>query len=365
MLDKMRLNVSSLHSTCCAIHIALITRSVGRPKHTRVMTGAIEGDTFIGPRAQELRGLLKINYPISHGIVEDWADMERIWQYVYNTELATQPQNHPVLLTEAPLNPRSNRDTAAEIMFERFNVPAFFASMQAVLALYASGRTTGVVLDVGDGVSHAVPVFEGFAAVRGQGVRRMDVAGREVTEALVMQLRRAVGWTPRTSAELEIVRMIKEQKCRVAAADSKEEVGNEEIYELPDGRRLKLTKADLTAAPEVLFNPELAGSEEVGVHQILVDAIHRTDMDLRRGLYSSVVLSGGTTLLRGFGDRLLGEVRKIAMKDVKIKIYAPPERKYSTWIGGSILAGLSTFRRMWVSAEEYAEDPNIIHRKCL
>ena len=327
------------------------------------MTGAIEGDTFIGPRAQELRGLLKIDYPISHGIVEDWADMERIWQYVYTAELATQPQNHPVLLTEAPLNPRSNRDMAAEVMFERFNVPAFFASMQAVLALYASGRTTGVVLDVGDGVTHAVPVFEGFAAVRGQGVRRMDVAGREVTEALVMQLRRAVGWTPRTSAEMEIVRMIKEQKCRVALDNNVQDV--DEVYELPDGRRLKLGRADLIAAPEVLFNPELVGSEEVGVHQILVDAINRTDMDLRRGLYASVVLSGGTTLLRGFGDRLLAEVRKIAMKDVRIKIYAPPERKYSTWIGGSILAGLSTFRRMWVSAEEYAEDPNIIHRKCL
>lgn len=65
----------------------------------------------------------------------------------------------------------------------------------------------------------------------------------------------------------------------------------------------------------------------------------------------------------GFGDRLLNEVKKLAIKDMKIKIYAPPERKYSTWIGGSILAGLATFKKMWVSAEEYQEDPDIIHKK--
>ena len=69
-------------------------------------------------------------------------------------------------------------------------------------------------------------------------------------------------------------------------------------------------------------------------------------MDLRKSLFGNIVLSGGSTLTKGFGDRLLHEVQRLAVKDMRIKIFAPPERKYSTWIGGSILAGLSTFRKV-------------------
>ena len=99
-------------------------------------------------------------------------------------------------------------------------------------------------------------------------------------------------------------------------------------------------------APEILFDPELIGLEYPGIHQIVVDAINRTDMDLRKALFGNIVLSGGSTLTKGFGDRLLHEVQRLAVKDMRIKIFAPPERKYSTWIGGSILAGLSTFRKV-------------------
>ncbi len=101
-------------------------------------------------------------------------------------------------------------------------------------------------------------------------------------------------------------------------------------------------------APEILFNPDIIGLEYPGVHQMVVDAIGRTDLDLRKALYANIVLSGGTNMTKGFGDRLLYEVQKLAVKDMRIKIFAPPERKYSTWIGGSILAGLSTFRKVWL-----------------
>ncbi|KAF2429391.1 Actin/actin-like protein [Tothia fuscella] len=342
---------------------------VGRPKHVRAMAGAREGDVFIGPLAQELRGLLKINYPLEHGIVTDWDDMERIWQYVYAEGLKTLSEDHPVLLTEPPLNPRSNRDTAAQILFETFNVPALYTSVQAVLSLYASGRTTGIVLDSGDGVSHAVPVYDGFAIPN--SIRRIDVAGRDVTEYLQIQLRKA-GYIFHTSAEKDIVRQIKEKASYVAADPSKEEkdwsggslrTESKHIdYELPDGRKIRLGP-ERFRAPEILFDPERIGLEYPGVHQIVVDAIHRTDMDLRKSLFGSIVLSGGSTLTRGFGDRLLNEVQRLAVKDMRIKIFAPPERKYTTWTGGSILAGLSTFKKMWVDKDEWQENPDIIHTK--
>ncbi|CAO1602796.1 Centractin [Xanthoria calcicola] len=342
---------------------------VGRPKHVRVLAGALEGDIFIGHRAQELRGLLKIRYPLEHGIVTDWDDMERIWQFVYTEELKTLSEEHPVLLTEPPLNPRANRDTAAQLLFETFNVPALYTSIQAVLSLYASGRTTGVVLDAGDGVSHAVPVYEGFAMPN--SIRRIDVAGRDVTEHMQMLFRKS-GLVFHTSAEKEVVRMIKEKTCYVALDPKKEDrewaqsngraEGKVLDYVLPDGQKIKVG-SERWKAPEILFDPEIIGLEYPGIHQIVVDAINRTDMDLRKSLFGNIVLSGGSTLCKGFGDRLLQEVQRLAVKDMRIKIFAPPERKYSTWIGGSILAGLSTFRKMWVNIDDWHEDPEVIHKK--
>ncbi|KAI8322270.1 Actin/actin-like protein [Martensiomyces pterosporus] len=336
---------------------------VGRPKHLRMMAGAVEGDYFIGRQAEELRGLLKINYPLEHGVVNDWDDMEKIWSYIYNDELKTLSEEHPVLLTEAPLNPSSNREQAAQIFFETFNVPAFYTSIQAVLSLYASGRTTGIVLDSGDGVTHAVPVFEGFAL--SHAIRRIDIAGRDVTEYLQVLLQKA-GYNFHTTAEKEIVRQIKEKICYVALDASKEEKElaspRNDIFKLPDGHLINLGH-ERFRAPEILFQPDIIGLEYPGIHQIIVDSINRADIDLRRSLYANVVLSGGTTLTKGFGDRLLAELRRQAVKECKIKISAPPERKYSTWIGGSILASLSTFKKMWISAEEYQEDPDIIHKK--
>jgi len=335
---------------------------VGRPKHVRIMAGAVEGDVFIGRKATELRGLLKIKYPIEHGIVSDWDDMERIWKYIYEEELKTASEEHPVLLTEAPLNPRSNREAAAQMFFETFNVPALFASIQAVLSLYSSGRTTGIVLDSGDGVTHAVPVYEGFALPN--AIRRVDIAGRDVTEYLQLLLRKS-GYKFTTTAEKEVVRIIKEKTCYIAVNPIKEEKdmnGKYDDFVLPDGNVVKLG-TERFKAPEILFNPELIGLEYAGIHQVVVDSINRVDLDLRKSLFANVVLSGGSTLYKEFGTRLLNEVRKLAVKDIKIKIYAPPERKYSTWIGGSILAGLSSFKKMWVSAEEFQEDPEIIHKK--
>ncbi|KAG5221889.1 actin [Salix suchowensis] len=288
------------------------------------MAGALEGDVFIGRKAQEFRGLLKIKYPMEHGIVTDWDDMERIWNWVYTEELGTLSEEHPVLLTEAPLNPRN-----------------------------IFGPNNGIVLDSGDGVTHAVPVFEGFSMPH--AIRRIDIAGRDVTDHLQLLLRKS-GHHLHTTAEREVVRTIKEKCCYVALNPAKEEKDTQsrsEDLKLPDGKviqplnlRLHQLGSERFRAPEILFNPELIGQEYAGVHQVVVDSINRVDLDLRKSLFSNIVLSGGSTLCRNFGDRLLNEVKKLALKDVKIRIYAPPERKYSTWIGGSILAGLNTFKKV-------------------
>eukprot|EP00914_Ancora_sagittata_P031234 GHVO01063174.1.p1 GENE.GHVO01063174.1~~GHVO01063174.1.p1 ORF type:complete len:346 (+),score=23.13 GHVO01063174.1:118-1038(+) len=304
---------------------------------------------------------------MSHGVVEDWNDMEHLWGHVYS-EVKVTPEEHPVLLTEAPLNPKKNRERAAEVFFETFNSPALFISLQAILALYSTGRTTGVVLDCGDGVTHSVPVFEGFALTH--AICRSDIAGRDVTYNLSLQLRRA-GHVFHTSAEMEAVKAIKETSCYVAFNPQKEELQEHDKlggptgfpYQLPDGCSIFLG-AERFRAPEILFYPLAIGSEYPGIHDLVVTSITKGDLDLRKTLYSQIVLSGGSTMFPGFGDRLLNEVRKVAPKDIRIRISAPPERKISTWMGGSILASLATFKKMWVSKLEYEEEgAGVLHRK--
>lgn len=343
---------------------------VGRPKHLKVMAGGAEGDIFVGEKANELRGLLRLNYPTSHGIVHDWKDMQHIWQHAFSELKVTQDQ-HPVLLTESPLNPRANRGKAAEIFFETFNVPALYIQAEAILSLYASGRTTGVVLDSGDGVTSAVPVYQGFALPH--AIQRMDVAGRDVTEYLQVLLRKS-GSNLHTSAEMETVKAIKENVCYVAFNIEKSEKdeeenqdkadgGTDERFKLPDGNVIQVG-AEKFRAPEILFNPTIIGEEYPGIHQILMDSIARCDLDIRRHMFSDIILAGGSTMFDGFGDRLLSEVRRLAPRDTKIKIWAPPQRQLSAWIGGAILGGLATFKKMWISRQEYDEyGKSIVYRK--
>ena len=332
---------------------------VGRTKHVRIMPGgALEGtEIFVGNKADEHRGAMILNYPMEHGIVKNWGDMERLWQHVYSKEnLNIASEEHAVLLTEAPLNPDANRAKAAEIFFEGFNVPAMYFSLQAVLSLYASGRTTGVVLDSGDGVSHVVPVYEGFALPH--AITRMDIAGRDVTSRLQLLLRRA-GRAFHTSAEVEIVRQMKEKCCYVAFNPGDEETSPPQTtaYVLPDGSTVDIGP-EAFRAPEILFQPHIIGSEYRGVHDSLVKSIMKADIDIRKVLFSQIVLSGGSTLFKGFGDRLLNELRRhpTSPKETKIRIAAPPERLFSTWIGGSILASLATFKSMWITKEDYQEN---------
>ncbi|KAH0764939.1 hypothetical protein KY285_000810 [Solanum tuberosum] len=348
---------------------AVIKSIVVRPRHRGITLERGPRDAYVGDEPLAERGSLVLKYPIEQGIVRNWDDMEKLWHHTFYNELRVAPEEHPVLLTEAPFNTKINRERMTRIMFKTFNVPAMYVASQAVLSLLANGCTTGIVLDSGYCVTHAVPVYEGH--VLPHAISRLDLGGLDLTHHLTKFLMDGLyvfnGW----GRDVDIFRDMKETIAYVAL-DYKQEIEKakhfsksiEKSYKLPDGELVNIG-AETFRCPEVLFQPSLIEMEATGIHYKAYNSIMRCDDDIRKYLFANIVLSGGSTMFLGITERMSKEISALAPSYTKIKVIAPPERKYSSWIRGSVLASLSTFPKMCIVKAEYHEmGPSIINRVC-
>jgi len=337
-------------------------------------------DIMVGDECLGVEEFLEIKRPLENGQIRNWDDIIHIWDYVFDTKLQIDPTERKILLTEPPMNPKRNRQKMLENMFEKYKFPYCHVAIQAVLVLYAQGLNTGVVVDTGDGVTHVIPVFQGYSLPN--VTRRLDVAGRDITRYLIklLQLR---GYSLTAGSDFETVRRLKELFCYCALDTKKEQdLAAEtttlvEKFTLPDGRVISIGRERFQAA-EILFRPELLGMDVVGVAEAVFSAINAADIDLREEFYRHIVLSGGTSMLAGFPSRLEKDVTDIYVErilkgdrgrlkksKIKIKIEDPPRRKNIVFMGGSVLANLmkDVTEEFWYKRSDWEEmGPSILNR---
>jgi len=359
---------------------AIFPSMVGRPilRFEETIDNVEIKDVMVGDEAAKLRTMLDIKYPLANGIVRNWEDMEHLWNYTFFEKLKINPPDCKIMLTEPPMNPKKNRETMVDFIFGKYKFRSCYIAIQAVLVLYAQGLLTGIVVDSGDGVTHIVPVYEGFALPH--LTKRLDVAGRDVTQYLIklLQLR---GYYFNRTADFETVRQIKEKFCYIAydmAAERKLAVETTvlvEPYTLPDGRVIKIGP-ERFEAPEALFEPARIDVDTAGMAQLLFKTIQDADIDTRSDFYNHIVLSGGSSMYPGLPSRLEKEIRALYFDHVckgnkeqlakfKVRIEDPPRRKHMVFLGGAVLAEIMKDKdHFWMNMSEFTSMKYDVLKKC-
>jgi len=357
---------------------------IGKPKMPFARSSKEEETTYIGdfgggdgggaskgPTLDPVSrmGVLKVTYPIERGHVTNWDMMEKLCHYMFFEKFKMDPSERAVFTTEHALSADIDKEKMTKLMFEKFNVPGYFMELGGVVALASNGKTTGCVVDIGHGVTETVPVYEGY--VLHHAARRWNLAGKDLSEYMIKCLKRKGPYTFTTSAEHQIVNDMKAQIGYVAedyAAEmkksrtSKDDTAKE--FELPDGTTIEVNAPRFQCA-EPLFQPKLVGLEHDGLTRMIVDTIKDCEVPLRKELFDKITLVGGTTMFGHFRERLDKELRSVLPKATNFKVAAAAERKYSVWIGGSVLSNLNHFASLWITKQDYEEHGvEIIHKRC-
>lgn len=321
---------------------------------------------YVGDEAYRMSGILSLKHPIENSCVKNFNDMERIWNHVFYGKLDVRPEENALLVTEPPLCPKSVREHVVQTMFELYRIPALFIANKSVLPLYANAMMTGTVLDSGEGGSWVVPIYEGHALPH--TVQSSTISGLELTDRLItLLMMRGLPFT--CKGDRKIVRRIKEDLCYVSQDFDYDIIARdtcfeeERMYELPDGQVIEIG-AERFIVPEMLFKPSIVGINDAGVQDLILQAITGSDPDAQSMLASNIVISGGSTMFPGFPERLEAELSGMLPRGMAAIVVSKDRRDWLTWLGGSVLAALSTFPAMCISESEYEEyGPTIVHRR--
>ena len=329
-----------------------------------VVSRAKGGYYGVGDERMGVRGMVSYGCARANGAVRDWEDVEKLWNYMFFQELRVDPEECACLFTEGVDHERRDRERLVQLLLETFNVPHLYVSTPAPLALYATGRTTGLVVDSGFNWSTTAAVVDGYAAP--ESILRTELAGKHVTDWILREVNRKghyLGRNERKNGE-----SIKERLCVVGDIDEggKQHSGNWQRHcKLPDGSVISLEQREVLS-PEMLFQPKMYGKHEESIQDISIKSIYRCNLSVQEELSASIVLTGGNSLFGGFKERMEAEIQRKLRSERSAAVLARGDRQTLAWKGGALLCSLSSFLALSITKEDYDEyGPQIIHRKCV
>lgn len=291
-----------------------------------------------------------LHFPINNRVIQNHDEMTKIWDFMFNSELHIETKDHPVLMTESPQNEKDAREKTTEIMMEKYSCPAFHMAYPETLALYVIGKTTGTVIDIGETMTHVVPVYKSFGMTF--TTTSLPIGGRQINHVLKKRLK-SEGIIFSSEQDRDTIRSIKETVCMFGPEGDESPVD----YTLPDGTTLQIPRSAVSS-PDVLFHPKYAKVKSKGLPELVTTALGEVDEDIKEEVGGTVVLIGGSSLFPGLKEQLAASLPSA-------NVIATPGRRLQAWLGGSKLASLSTFSQMWISQAEYNEvGPPIVHLKC-
>ena len=339
---------------------------VGTPKQMELMVGMELQNRYVGDNAIARYEIMNFSYPIQRGEVTDWDKYENLMHYLLYSEMRVVPEEISILITEGPRTSRKNREKLTEILFETFNVKRLHIANSSMVGLYSYGKTSGLIVDSGYNVTSTVPVYEGYPLAHAS--LKINIGGEDLSKNLLSMITDKLDET------------YVDMKGRFLADDIKEKLGfvllnqddaddvKDSTYELPDGKKIELG-SELFKANEILFNPDEDEQKENGIMSLknmVIDSINKCDNEIKNDIKENICLTGGTTLLKNFPEKLKNEISD-SSEGIHFNLSAEQERLFSTWIGGSIVSSLDNFQFMWVSKKEYNDNGKsllVIDSKC-
>lgn len=340
---------------------------IGVPRRLSQDVSKMKKGYYVGDEAWTMAGMLSIDYPVKQNVT-NWSDVTSVIEHLLDIELKVDNNNHPVLLTEMSLASSKQREKLTEVMFETFNVPAFYLANQAALALYSMGMTTGLCLNSGFNCTQSVPVYEGCTLP--YATYQLDIGGLHVTDQLGRILLGTQGVVFNTSSEKLVLNTMKQSLCYVAqdfASETdlyKTSTSNLRTYTLPDGQELELG-TERFQAPEILFDPGILGLNKPNCAELIQQSTERVERSLQPLMKDNVLICGGTTKFSGYGPRLEKELSHLSRNGETFNVKYVDNPLLATWVGGSVLSSIASFRDQWITIDQYAETGSkIVHKVC-
>ena len=339
---------------------------VGTPKQVGLMVGMELKERYVGDDAISKYEIMNFSYPIQRGEVTDWDKFENLMHFLLYSEMKVVPEEVSILITESPRTSRENREKLTEILFETFNVKRLHIANSSMLGLFSYGKTSGLIVDSGFNITSTVPIYEGYPLSHAS--IRINIGGEDLSKNLLSMIQNNLD-----ENYIDI-------KGRILADDIKEKLGylllnkdddddvKDVTYELPDGKKIELSK-ELYKANEILFSPNEENEKEKGllsIKNMVIDSINKCDNEIKNDIKENICLTGGTTLLKNFPEKLKNELSE-SSEGANFNLSAEQERLFSTWIGGSIVSSLDNFQFMWVNKKEYTDNGKnllVIDSKC-